>query len=439
LTQQHLQVQDQFLESSLHFRLNAMQFRPWGFHSVQVDREELAAGNFVLTSASGIFPDGLLFDVPRSDPHPPPKALAQCFEKDPDATELDVYFAIPPMREGGVNVAEAAKAGDARYIPEAVKMRDENTGQSEKWVSLARKNYRCLVESELQQNSIAMRIARVKRSEAGVYSLDPTFVPPLLDFHASDYLVTIARRLTEMLFARSSQLSGIRRQKSQDLADFSASDISSFWRLYTVNSFAPLMNHLSESGVRHPERLFEAMTALAGSLTTFSTDIRPRDLPVYDHDNLSVCFTTLDEKLQKLLESDDKRNWVALPLKNVRGNIYATDLTEEKYLKSKQMYLAITADAPKAQIVGQTPTLVKVCSNSHIDHLLNFALAGVELSYVSGTPNAIPINLKYNYFALAQTGGAWEAIQRARNFAAHVPAELPSPQLELVIVFPDEA
>ncbi len=435
LTQQHLQVQDQFLESSLHFRLNAMQFRPWGFHSLQVDREQLAAGTFVLTNASGIFPDGLLFDIPRSDPAPPPKLLAECFLE--DQNELDVYFAIPPWRDGGLNVAAPRVGADTRYTPQVTMLRDENSGLSEKPVAVARKNFRFLVQSELQLGTVAIRVARVKRSESNVCSLDSTFVPPLLDFHVSDYLVTIARRLTELLFARSTQLAGTRRQKSQDLAEFSASEISNFWLLYTVNSYAPLISHLYEDGIRHPERLFEAMTSLAGSLTTFSPDVHPRDLPVYDHDNLSLCFTQLDEKLRAMLEREESKNWVSLPLKPVRPSIYATELSEDKYLKSKQMFLAISSDAPKTDIVDRTPSLVKVCSASHIDHLLTYALPGVELTYIPTPPNAIPMNLKYTYFTLSQTGPAWEAVRRARNFAAYVPGELPNPQLELVIILPE--
>src|ERR1700752_1346729 len=103
LTPQHLQMQDLFLESSLHFRLSALQFRPWGFSSLQIDREALASGTFLLNSASGIFPDGLLFDIPRSDAAPPPKALADTFQ--PDQNEIDIYLGIPPWRDGGVNIA----------------------------------------------------------------------------------------------------------------------------------------------------------------------------------------------------------------------------------------------------------------------------------------------------------------------------------------------
>ena len=427
-------MQDLFLESSLHFRLNALQFRPWGFSTLQIDREALTAGTFLLNGASGIFPDGLLFDIPRSDAAPPPKPLLDCFEA--DQKELDVYLAIPPLRDGGLNIAAPRAGADTRYLPQVTLLRDENTGLSEKPVLIARKNFRFLTQSELQQGTVAIRTARVKRSESGVCTLDSTFVPPLLDFHASDYLVTIARRLSEMLFARSTALSGMRRQRNQSLAEFSASDIADFWLLYTVNSYAPLINHLYEAGTRHPEQLFAAMAALTGALTTFSTTLHPRDVPAYDHDNLSPCFTNLDEKLRALLETAVPTNCVALPLKLVRPSIYSTDLADDKYLKSTQMYLAVNAEVPQSEVIGKTPDLVKVCSASHIDHLMTYALKGVELTHVPTPPNSIPVKLRYNYFSLAQSGPAWEAVRRSRNFAAYVPGELPNPQLELLIVLP---
>src|SRR6202022_155220 len=68
LTPQHLQTRDRFLESVLQFRLEALSFCPWGFQELQLNREALAGGNFALTRAVGILPDGLPFDVPDSDP-----------------------------------------------------------------------------------------------------------------------------------------------------------------------------------------------------------------------------------------------------------------------------------------------------------------------------------------------------------------------------------
>ena len=66
LSPQHLQSQDRFIEDSLRFRLESLSANPWGFLTLQIDQEALAGGIFTLSAASGVFPDGLLFDFPVS-------------------------------------------------------------------------------------------------------------------------------------------------------------------------------------------------------------------------------------------------------------------------------------------------------------------------------------------------------------------------------------
>jgi len=434
LSPQHLQLQDRFLENLLQFHLESLVFRPWGFTALQISQEALAAGSFGISAAAGIMPDGLLFEIPNSDAAPAPKVLADYFE--PDQTSLEVYLAVPHYRERGLNVASSSREGGARYRAEIEMFRDENTGVSEKPVQVARKNLRLLAEGEARDGSATLRVARVKRTPAGTFQLDSRFVPPLLDLRASEYLVAIARRLVEILSARSSAIAGLRRQKNQSLADFSAADIANFWLLYTINTAFTDFRHLFETRGGHPERLYAAMLELAGALTTFSTNIHPRDLPVYDHDDLGACFTELDEKLRILLETVVPSNFVSLPLKMVQPSIYATSIDNDKYLVNTKMYLAVSAEASQAEVVGKTPQLVKVCSANHIEHLVRQALPGVPLTYLPAPPSAIPVKLNYQYFSLSQAGVAWEAIQRARNLAAYVPGELPNPELELIILLP---
>ena len=97
LTPQHLQVQDRFIEDALNFRLQALKFCPWGFRELAINAELLAEGQFAVTRATGIFPDGLLFEVPEADPPPPSKSLEEFFE--PGAKSLDMYLAIPDYRD----------------------------------------------------------------------------------------------------------------------------------------------------------------------------------------------------------------------------------------------------------------------------------------------------------------------------------------------------
>jgi type VI secretion system protein ImpJ len=313
------------------------------------------------------------------------------------------------------------------------------TFESEKLIQLARKNFRLLLEGEVNQGTSALRMARIRRTEAGVFLLDPLFVPPLLDISASSYVISVVRRLVEILSARSSMLSGTRRQRGQNLAEFTSADIANFWLLYTINTHLPPLRHLYETRHGHPEGLFSTMLSLAGALTTFSFQVHPRDLPAYNHDDLGACFGSLDEKLRLLLETVVPSNFVSLPLKPVRPSIYATSLDEDKYLVNTKMYLAVSAEMGEADLINKAPHLIKVCSANHIEHLVQNALPGVQLTHSATPPSSIPIKLNYQYFSLNQSGMAWEAIGRARNLAAYVPGDIQNPQLEVIILLPQAA
>ena len=434
LTPQHLQLQDRFFESVLEFKLGALKYCPWGFAELQIDHQALSAGNLALTRAVGLFPDGLAFEIPDSDAAPGERRIEQSFG--PDQTTLEIFLAVPQHRDHGLNVSVGQKTGDARYQAEIALSRDENTGLAEKPVQVARKNVRLLLEGEPLQGNTILRLGRVKKTETGLYQLDPQFIPPLLDISASEYLVAILRRLVEILAAKSSTLSGTRRQKNQSLAEFTAADIANFWLLYTANSYLPVMRHIFESKKGHPEGLYTTMLALAASLTTFSSTLQPRDLPNYNHDNLGACFTDLDEKLRLLLETVVPSNFVSLPLKLSHPSIYSAALANDKYLLNTRMYLAISADLSEADLLRRVPQLVKMCSATHIETLIRQALPAMQLTHVPSPPGSIPIKLNYQYFSLNQSGAAWEAVQRARNIAAYVPGDIPNPQLELIILLP---
>ncbi len=434
LTPQHLQLQDRFFESVLEFKLGALKYCPWGFADLQINHEALSAGNLALTRAMGLFPDGLAFDIPDSDAAPGERRIEQSFG--PDQNTLEIFLAVPQHRDRGLNVSVGQKTGDARYQAEIALSRDENTGLAEKPVQVARKNLRLLLEGEPLQGNTILRLGRVKKTETGLYQLDPQFIPPLLDISASEYLVAILRRLVEILSAKSSTLSGTRRQKNQSLAEFTAADIANFWLLYTANSYLPVMRHIFESRKGHPEGLYTTMLALAASLTTFSSTLQPRDLPNYNHDNLGACFTDLDEKLRLLLETVVPSNFVSLPLVLSRPSIYSAALANDKYLLNTRMYLAISADLSEGDLLRRVPQLVKMCSATHIETLIRQALPAMQLTHVPSPPGSIPIKLNYQYFSLNQSGAAWEAVQRARNIAAYVPGDIPNPQLELIILLP---
>jgi len=432
LNPQHLQTQDRYLESLLAFRLSALAVYPWGFSRLELDREALTGGVLNLTGATGLLPDGLVFDVGEADPAPSPLPLAEHWQ--PDQTSMLVYLAIPEQTTGRMNVAPRAGERDTRYVAEVVLQRDENTGLAEKPIQVARKNLRLVAEGESLEGTVSLPLARIRRSQAGLLELDPTFIPPLINIAASTHLVALVRSLVELMAAKSAALSGMRRQRSVGLADFGVSDVANFWLLYTVNSHLPRFQHLYTSAAVHPATAYSAMIDLAGALMTFATFAQSSDLPEYQHTNLSDCFGQLGVLLRRLLETAVPTNYVSLPLRQTEASLYATALDEDRYLAAPHVYLAISAGVKPDELIRRVPQLLKVSSADRIDSLIRRALPGVQLRYTPEPPSAIPLKLNFRYFALERSGEDWDAIRLSRHLAAYVPAELPDPELELVLL-----
>ena len=97
LSPQYLQLQDRFLENVLQFHLESLSFRPYGFRSLQISQEALAAGSLHIASASGILPDGLLFGIDKEIGVPLWVAVPVCAEAAVDATPVTDDLKIAPL------------------------------------------------------------------------------------------------------------------------------------------------------------------------------------------------------------------------------------------------------------------------------------------------------------------------------------------------------
>jgi len=434
LSPQHLQTQDRFFEDHLSFQLGSLTRWRWGLTQIDVDDTALRAGLFSLTRVSGAFPDGLVFDVPESDESIPPRPLTPYWR--PDQGSMDVFLAVREFREDGKNVAPEGRDDDTRFKAAVIDQRDEVTGQNQRPLQVARKNLRLLLEGESRDGYSALPVARLRRSAAGEVSLDPGFVPPLLDLSASPALLARATRLVTVLTTLGADLSRLRRQQNVGVAHFSVSDISNFWLLYTVNSHLPLLRHLAEVRRGHPADFYEELLTLAGSLTTFVPDVHPNDFPAYNHLDLGGCFERLDTLVHELLWKARSENVVALSLDEVQPTVHAVALDDERVLTAPRIFLAVRSELAPNDTARLVPQLLKISSGERVSLLVRQALPGAPLQHTLSPPGAVPVKLDYQYFELGRSCPEWSEIVRSRNIAVHVPSEIIHAQLQLVALLP---
>jgi type VI secretion system protein ImpJ len=440
LTPQQFQTQDQFFEDALQFRFAASQFANWGVTALEIDSDALANGLFRLSNCTGVMPDGEAFDMPDIDDLPPSRAVAEHFP--PNRESLDVFLGIPEIRPRARNVSipegetdEASRAlPTTRYLAETRMFTDENTGNEEKPVQVARRTFRVLFEDEYRDGFSSLRVAQVTRNAAGIPMLNPRFIAPCLNLASNSYLSGLLRRQIEILATKSGALSGPRRQRGKITAEFSPSETANFWLLHTVNSYLPELKHIWKVRRGHPEAAYVAMLRLAGALSTFSLEAHPENLPDYDHNDLGRCFTLLDQEIRDLMETVIPSKFISVPLEVKDRFIWGGAVTEDQYFRDSQFYLAVSAKMGVDEIIRKVPHLVKVSSQDDIQRLVRNALPGLTLRHVQVPPSAIPIRLDNQYFALNQGGELWNAMMLSRQVAVHAPGEIVDPKMELYIV-----
>lgn len=436
LTPHHFQQWDNYHEELLNSRFRSATPFEYGVLDLQINREAIANGNFQVTSCHAVLTDGLMINFPDRDGVPDLRPVGNHFK--PEQEKLGVHLAIPARKFGMANYQTNGGKADInlRFLQDGVLVKDETSGTNEQPLSFARPNLRIIFDDELRDGFTAIKIAELERTTTGQLKISETYIPPILKVAANVWLSNMLRQLVEILITKSSSLGEQRRQRNASLADFTTSEVAVFWLLHTINSTIPAMSHFFHSPLVHPERLYLVMAELAGKLMTFSTELHPKDIVKYDHDDLYFTFYTLSMQLKDLLETVIPSRCVPIPLEKITPTMYVGRIEDERLLKEAGFYLAVKAQMPESKLIEDVPRIVKIASRDVIDTVVGRALPGVVLSHSNPPPAPIPTRVGFRYFQLESNGAYWEGIKGSKIVAVYVPDKVPDEKLEMYAVKP---
>jgi len=428
----HFQAQSRYFEDSSQFVVSSLRRDYYGFLGCEVDAEALRNGTLALSHARGIFPDGLLFKMPESDPLPAPRPIVDIFPADRD--RLTVYLSISARKPSGVNCSLNENAANgARFIAQTQTVRDEVNGLDEKPLRLGRKNISLVLENEPNANAITLPIARILRSGSGRFIFDPSFIPPILEVSASNRLMGLTQRLIEILEDKSETLTRSRSANSGKTG-YASGEIAGFWFLHAVNSGLAPLRHLYYSTHGHPEELYLEMSRLAGALCTFTLEHHPRSIPSYDHLQPDKCFDALDKLIRVLLETVLPTNCISIPLTAAGDYLHYGTVTDQRCLGRSSWVFAIRTNMGAAELMRKTPELIKICSEEFVKKLVTRALPGLTLTHMPIPPRAFSASAETQYFLVSKQGPCWDHLVATRRVGVYVPGEFVDPDIELLVV-----
>lgn len=428
----HFQAQSRYFEDAIRFGTSLVWGQAYGLSTYRLDSEALGNGTINLLQASGVMPDGLAFNMSAGDAFPPPRNFAQLFP--PTDYTLTIHLAIPARRPDGLNCAVKPEDVDerVRYIGQPTILIDETNGRDEKSVDLGRKNFRLILDSEVDNETISLPVARIMRSGSGDFVADPNFIPPCLQIGASPYLMYVTGRLIDIMEEKSASLAPSSSAGSR--FSFSSRDIASFWFLHTVNTSLAALRHHYFSKRGHPEELFLEMLRLAGGLCTFALDAHPRTLPVYDHMHPDVCFGLLEKQIRDHLELVIPTNCIQIEMLPTADYFFAGAITDERCIGRSTWLLGVRSGIGEVDLITRVPQLVKICSEKFVGELVRRAMPGLTMTHVPSPPAAVSARPETQYFLINRSGPFWDHIVQTRHVGIYIPGDIPNAEIDLLTI-----
>ena len=414
LRPQHMQQQERYLERFVELRAGNLRPHAWGFHELELEADLLAIGKVGIKRARGVFPDGTPFAMPGDDPLPPPLDVdANCRDQ---TVFLTLPLRSPTQPDSGRPEAPAEKL--FRFRVREAEVRDAS-GSTDGITPLevGGMSSRLLPQSQPMEGLTRMPLARIVecRTDRRVM-LDDAFMPTGLSCQGVSRLVTFLTELLGLLHQRGEALAS--RVALTDRGG--AAEIADFLLLQVVNRCQPLVAHLAEAPLLHPEELYRVLVAMAGELATFTAPgKRPPALPPYRHEALRESFEPVIAALRASLSAVMEQTATPIPLQERKYGVWVAVVPDLTLLDNAAFVLAAKADVKSEELRRQLPAQSKIGPVEKIRDLVNLQLPGIPVAPMPVAPRQIPYNAGYLYFEFDRHAAMWRELKTSGGIAFH--------------------
>ncbi|HDX8590354.1 MULTISPECIES: type VI secretion system baseplate subunit TssK [Aeromonas] len=421
---QHFQQQQRHSDYALHARLSALSDYFYGLQSLAINEDYLGFGRIALVGATGILPDGTVFNIPNDDMLPTPLEIT-----DASVANQKVYLALP-LSVSGVNEVGQGGLVATRLQAHRHDVRDlHSEGGDVVSLEVGRVSLRLMLEREDRSAYASLAIARIldKRPDGGLV-LDPNFMPCSISVSAIPTLKRFLGESAGLVAERARSLS----QRIAAPGQQGVADVAEFMMLQLLNRAQPQLSHLARLGTLHPERLHEALVQLCGELMTFTDESRlPPEFPAYRHDDQQVSFEPVMLALRQALSTVLSPRAVSIQLRKHQYGIMVAMVNESELMKSADFVLAVRARMPQEQLRKQLLQQTKVASSDKIRELISLQLPGIPLLPLPVAPRQLPYHAGYSYFQLDRQSPAWQMLAVSNTLAFHIAGDFPELDMQL--------
>lgn len=422
---QHFQQNDRYYNYELMTRTYQSRHNNWGFFDFRINEHMLSTGKIIIENASGIMPDGTLFNIDAKDSYNLTLEIGNM-----DMNKF-IYLSLPiNMKNSDETHFEEQKNLLTRYKSKTISnVPNVNAGEvSSSDLFIAQHNFKLQLEDELSDNYISIKIARISNvSNSGIVSLDETFLASYLHLNSSKYLLSQINELSSMLSYRAEQLA----QKISD-SILQTSEMGDYLMLQVLNKYNSSFHFLLTQDKIHPDELFKELTLLAGELAIFMKKEKRLLIQfTYDHINQSTSFESIIEELKSMLTMVLEQNSISLAIEERKYGIHIVPIKDKELVKNSTFIFSVNADLSAQKIKETLVTGLKIGTIETIKNLVNYHLVGFKIKPLPNPPKEIPYRVNHLYFKLELNEKNLNELFKSAGFAFHLSAELPNVKYSL--------
>lgn len=417
LRPQHFQSHDRYYDHQLRRRTQLSGAFLWGFTELEIDPQFLGSGQIVLNLASGVLPDGTLFDLrDRSNP--------LVLEVPPNSSDTAVYLALP-LVAGNCIEARSPEQADvvARYTAYPTTVADSNAGEAGSTPILcALPEFRLLLGDHTDEHAyVKLKLCQVLGSTSDrSISLSSEFTASFITARGSSYLMSCLKEVISMLGHRGEAIA--RRIRSN--GKVGSAEVGDFLMLQLINRTELVLQHYLDIKDVHPEELYRALLAMFGEMATFgSEDKRPQFSGQYRHSDQGGTFRTIMQAIRQLLSMVLEQHAVELELQDRQYGILVSPRVDPQLLGAASFVLAASASCDPEELRHRLPAHLKVGSVESIRQMVNLHLPGIRVKPLPVAPRQIPYHANKTYFLLELDASEMADVEKSGGFALHVSGE----------------
>lgn len=414
LRPQHFQQQERYFEAYVENRAGALRSNGWGFEELELDRDILAIGKLAIRRARGVFPDGTPFAIPDRDPAPSPLEVLQGLRN------ARIQLALPLRRSGALDSdRRPGTEGLARQAVRELELRDVTVESVDTaLVEVGGLRMRIIAAGTPTEDFACIPLAQVLECRVDrQVLLDERFMPTALRVSACAPLATFLTELYGLLHQRGDALASVVTGTDRG----GVTGVREFLKFQAINRYEPLVQHLSQLAVLHPEDLFRWLLIIAGDLSGLGREgRRPIVFPEYQHADLRASFEPTIAALRGYLDDKLVSDVISIPVEMKQPNVYLARIDDSSLIDSAVFVLAAKASMPPEDIRRKIPQMVTIAPAVRLKELVEGVVPGLTLSPLAQIPPRIPFHAGYVYFEVDRSGPLWKDMKGSGAFGLFV-------------------